>query len=69
MNPSPTDTLEVIVNSVYDLEGDAGSIARKYIIPASAKITLGCSHMCFDGTPYEFTREIVGSKVYVEAPL
>ena len=66
---SATDTLEIVVNGTFDLEGNTGNIARQYVVPPNSNIAIGCSHLCFEGTPYPFERTIVGSKVFVEKPL
>ncbi len=66
VNSSAADTLEIIVNGAYDLEGNIGNIARQYVIPANGKVSIGCSHLCFEGTPYAFERKIVGSKKFIE---
>lgn len=68
-NSSAGDSLEVIVKADYDLEGDTGQITRQYVIPANGKVIIGCSHLCVEGTPYAFEREIIGSKIFKEVAI
>jgi len=60
-----TKTIEVIMKGAYDLEGDIGYIARKYDLAPGQKLSLGCSHLCFNGKSYLFDRQVVGS-AYIE---
>ncbi|MEO9870027.1 hypothetical protein [Ekhidna sp.] len=62
---SADQTITLVIRGDYDIEGDQGYIPRKYIIPATDTLLIGCSHLCYGGKSYEFQRTIVGSK-YVE---
>jgi len=53
--------ITAIVKGAYDINGDVGYIARKYIVPAGKQLSVGCSHLCYDGKAYKFDREIVSS--------
>jgi hypothetical protein len=64
-NTDSTKSIEVIMKGAYDLEGDIGYIARKYILSPGEKLSIGCSHLCYDGKSYLFDRKIVGS-AYIE---
>lgn len=60
-----TKSIEIIMKGAYDLEGDIGYIARKYTLSPGEKLSIGCSHLCYDGKNYLFDRQVVGS-TYVE---
>lgn len=60
-----TIAIEVIVKGAFDIEGDRGHIARKYMVKPGETVSMGCSHLCYDGKAYLFDRSIVGSS-YVE---
>lgn len=58
-------TIVAIARGDYDIKGDQGYIARKYTIEAGASLSMGCSHLCYEGEAYPFRRSIVGSE-YLE---
>ena len=60
-NTSVDKTIAAVVKGAYNINGDVGYIARKYIIPAGKQLSVGCSHLCYDGQAYKFDREVVSS--------
>ncbi|MTI39852.1 hypothetical protein [Fulvivirga lutimaris] len=64
MKNTTDQDLEVLVKGAYNIGGDEGFIACKYIIAAQSEVSIGCSHLCFEGEAYLFDRVIIGSKVY-----
>lgn len=53
--------MTVIIKGDYDIKGDQGYIPRKYIIEPAQTLSIGCSHLCYQGESYEFLRTVVGS--------
>ncbi len=54
-------SITTIIRGEYDIEGDQGQIPRKYVIDGGGTLLIGCTHLCYDGKGYEFTRTIVAS--------
>lgn len=67
MKNTTAQKLEVLVKGAYNIEGDEGFIACKYIVPAQSEVSIGCSHLCFEDEAYLFDRIIIGSKAYVDS--
>jgi hypothetical protein len=60
---SSENQIEVVVQAPFQIGDDTGELATKYIIDANDKISIGCSHLCFDGEGYLLERRIVGAKI------
>lgn len=54
-------SITTIIRGEYDIEGDQGQIPRKYVIDGGGRLLIGCTHLCYGGKGYEFTRTIVAS--------
>ncbi len=67
-NAHPELAVQTVVTIPFQVEGSPGYIARQYQVPAGAKISLGCSHLC-DGTEkIDFRRAIVVALLLQKQP-
>ncbi len=55
-------TIVAITRGDFDINGEQGYIARKYTIAAGQVLSMGCSHLCYQGEGFPFSRTIVGSE-------
>lgn len=55
-------TIVAITRGDFDINGEQGYIARKYTIAAGQALSMGCSHLCYQGEGFPFSRTVVGSE-------
>lgn len=55
-------TIVVITRGDFDINAEQGYLARKYIIVAGETLSMGCSHLCYQGESFSFVRAVVGSE-------
>ncbi len=58
-------TIVAITRGDFDINEEQGYLARKYTIAAGQTLSMGCSHLCYQGEGYPFPRTVVGSE-YLE---
>ncbi|WP_420388299.1 hypothetical protein [Roseivirga sp.] len=54
-------TMGVVTKLAFSIKGEAGQMAREYLIGPGETLTIGCSHLCYHGESVLFERSIVGS--------
>lgn len=55
-------TIVAITRGDFDINDEQGYIARKYTIAAGESLSMGCSHLCYQGEGFPFSRTVVGSE-------
>lgn len=53
---------EVIIQSVFSIPDLPEYTAVKFTVPSGQQLTVGCSHLCMNGTKVVFSPKIVGAK-------
>lgn len=59
--------IDFIVQAPFQIDDVTSELATRYSIEGNTKISIGCSHLCYDGESYLFERRIVGAKEITEA--
>lgn len=60
---SSENLIQVIIQAPFQIEDVSSHLATRYSIEGKSKISIGCSHLCYDGEAYLFERRVVGAKV------
>ncbi|MEQ9402925.1 MAG: hypothetical protein RIM99_05015 [Cyclobacteriaceae bacterium] len=55
-------TIHVVIQAPFQIEDVTSHLATQYSITGNSKISIGCSHLCYDGESFLFERRIVGAK-------
>ncbi|MDN5205475.1 hypothetical protein QQ008_29095 [Fulvivirgaceae bacterium BMA10] len=64
-NSNADKPIKAIIKAPFNIEGEESYAARAYEVPANSEVAIGCSHLCYNGKSYAFTREIVAAE-YLE---
>lgn len=57
---SSSKDVNAVIRATYDLPGNpSNEMVRAYSVPADSSINVGCSHLCWNGKGYQFSREII----------
>lgn len=51
----------VVTKLAFSIKGEAGQLAREYLIEPGETLTIGCSHLCYQGESVLFERSVIGS--------
>jgi len=59
---SSDNLIQVVIQAPYQIDDVSSHLATQYSIEGNTKISIGCSHFCYDGEAYLLERRVVGAR-------